>query len=174
MARRGGHAIVRSGAKRTTTWIGDRADAAVLAGSTKTLFLSLSAGALLLRPFTIVRTHLEIYFRSDQQAASENAQGAFGEIVVNDIAAALGATAVPGPVTNPEDDWFVYQGLSNSIVFTTGVGYNEGDGAGVRYTIDSKAMRKVDAGDDVITVIELSTAPGATIMLEGRQLIKLH
>ena len=49
-----------------------------------TLITSLNASALALRPFTVVRTHLELYMRSDQSAAAEDQSCAFGACVVSD------------------------------------------------------------------------------------------
>ena len=114
MARRR-HNFVRS-APRTKMWIGAGiGPGAALAGSTTTLFASLSAAALLLRPFTVLRTRIELLFESDQQSASERPSGLFGQIVVSDSAAAAGAASIPSPLANPEADWFVYLGMTTSF-----------------------------------------------------------
>ena len=160
---------------RTKMWIGYGTAPQVLAGSTTTLFASYSAGALLLRPFTILRTLAEILFTSDQEAVDENTVGSLGEIVVTDTAAALGVTALPNPSSidgDPEASWYVWQALHNKFVIDTGSQIN--GAAGQRYTIDSKAMRKVGPDDDSATLIDIQSAPGALVFMHGRQLIQLH
>ena len=45
---------------------------------------------------------------TNETAASENQLGAFGIALVNDVAAALGVTGIPGPATDALwDGWFV-------------------------------------------------------------------
>jgi len=65
------------------------------AASTAVLVSSLSAAALALRPFTVVRTRGSMFLETDQQAASEFYQAAIGCCVVSDQAVAIGVTAVP-------------------------------------------------------------------------------
>ena len=162
---------------RTKMWIGGGVGATTVLGSSKTLISTLSAGALLLRPFTVLRTHLELHYRSDQQAASEFQSGAYGKIVVTDTAAAIGATAVPSPsgtAGDPEAAWFAMQEVMNFFQFISGVGFASGDGAGARFTIDSKAMRKVGPDDNIASVFTQDAAVGAIIFTAGRMLIQLH
>ncbi len=62
---------------------------------------------------TVRRTIGNIWVVSDQAAADEVQVGAFGCIVVTDLAAAAGAASIPGPFTDANDDgWFVWQGFS--------------------------------------------------------------
>jgi len=159
---------------RTVVWLGSGLAFTNLVSGTKQVLLTLNATALALRPFTIIRTRLEITFGSDQIAGSENVQGAFGIIVVNDIAAALGPTATPGPITDTDADWFVYQGMMNTLQVVSGSGFNAADGNRKSYVVDSKAMRKVDLEEDIAWISELRVAVGAVIALEGRIAIKLH
>ena len=59
---------------------------------------------------TILRTVGQIGIVTDQTAASEDQLGAFGLATVSNVAFAIGITAIPGPVTEIEDDgWFVHQ-----------------------------------------------------------------
>ena len=58
---------------------------------------------------TVRRTILDYTILSDQVAVTEVQSGALGMIVVNDVVAALGITAVPGPVTDRNDDgWLLW------------------------------------------------------------------
>ena len=84
-------------APRTKIWIGNGVNSTVLSASTVTLVGTLSAGALILRPFTILRSHLEVLYSSDQIGASEIPFGTLGEIVVTEAAAAAGIASIPDP-----------------------------------------------------------------------------
>ncbi len=175
MARRQTRGRFIRPAPRTKMWIGVGTGSTTLVGSSKQVIGILSGGALLLRPFTILRTRIEILFESDQAATSETAIGAYANIVVTDTAAALGATAVPDPsgiTGDPEADWFVWQAMVVDFRHSTSAAFNSD--AGHHYTIDSKAMRKVGPDDDVASVTSMETAPGAIITVQGRRLIQLH
>ncbi len=139
-----------------------------------TILFTLNAAALALRPFTFVRWRAVLQVRSDQTASSEDQLGAYGIAVVSDEAVAVGVTAVPTPVTEMNSDlWFVHQIFMHSIQVSSAVGILSP--AGSVYQVDSKAMRKVEDGQDVVGVGELSGA-GAGFVLQdaGRALIKLH
>jgi len=175
MARRVARARFIRPPPRTKMWIGQGIGDLTLTGSATVLMASLSAGALLLRPFTILRTRKLITFASDQIAASEAPTGSFGDIVVTSAAAAIGVTAVPNPsgVTgDPEADWFVWQALQFDWRRATDVGLN--GPSSHQYEVDSKAMRKVGPDDDVVTIVDMETGAGAFMSTNGRQLIQLH
>jgi len=128
---------------------------------------------LALRPFTIIRSHLQFMFTTDQLAQTETPFGGIGQVVVTDQAQAIGVTAVPDPVTEPDADWFVYQPWMVDFHFATASGFNSS--AGSQYTVDSKAMRKVGNNQTFITVgANSNTGDGAIVTGFGRQLIKLH
>jgi len=66
----------------------------------------------------------------------------------------------------------LYEELAGRISVTTDVGVLE---VGHRKDVDSKAMRKVEEGQDVAMVIENSAvSSGTTVYKHGRLLIKLH
>ena len=66
----------------------------------------------------------------------------------------MGASAVPTPETDRASDlWFVYESLAGKLEVTTDVGRYE---AGKWKEFDSKAMRKVDIGQDLVVVAEAS------------------
>ena len=138
MARR---TFVRTGTKRTSIWVGFGFSRAAVAGSTDVLLTVASAALLALRSFTIVRTRLTVLFESDQNAVTERPTGFLGAIVVKDQAVAIGITALPVPGTDADASWFLWQGMMNSHVFGSAVGFD--GNAGSFYEIDTKSMRKV-------------------------------
>ncbi len=162
---------LRQGQRRESIWIGV-SSSTTLPASAKVLISLLNATALATRPFTIVRTRLWLHVETDQSAASETVRGAFGVIVVSDQAVAAGAASVPGPVTNTDADFLVYQPFVNIFTLGDATGFVEPTGTSVM--IDSKAMRKVGANEDVAYMMENAVAFGAILTLQGRYLIKLH
>jgi len=175
-ARRSGF-ITRGGRNvRETLWFsGVLTQANLAAASTAALLQQLNAAALALRPFTVIRTRGMWHAQSDQAAADERYQVAFGACVVTDQASAIGVTAVPTPATDNGSDAFLsYETILGSYEFGAGT-TAEFDSWGVMKEIDSKAMRKVEDGFDLITVIEtFSTSSGVTVDAFIRFLIKLH
>ena len=136
-------------APRTMVWAGNVLGSNAISASSSVLVATLNAAALALRPFTIVWTRMDVHYSSDQESAAEAPFGALGCIVVKDSASNIGVTAVPTPLTETDSDWYVWQVMAAKIGFVTGVGFSE---MGVRYTIDSKAMRKVGIDDDAVVV----------------------
>ena len=157
---------------RRNLWLSASVNGTAMPASSDTLVSSLNAGALALRPFTIIRTHLVVLYLSDQIVASETAVGAYGLIVVTDSAVAAGVASVPAPGSDTDGDWFVWQGLMDDFQFSSGIG-TQSDG-GHQYIVDSKAMRKVGPDDDVAMVASQQVALGALLIIRGRMLIKLH
>jgi len=170
MARRFARTFVRP-APKTKLWIGVLLGQTTLAASTKVLVGSFSASALGLRPFTILRTHLECHYETDQVATSEAPFGIMGWGIFNDTAVSLGVTALPSPSGSPEQDWYVYQAMSSSFVFGDATGFGT---VGKGYIIDSKAMRKVGLDDDQAVMFTQTASVGADLTIQGRQLIQLH
>ncbi len=170
-SRAGG--FIRGGkARRESFWIGwVFTDTALAALNTAAITNSLTAVGLALRPFTIVRTRMQLYIRSDQEAASESQFGAWGFCVVTDQAFSIGVTAVPTPVTDMDSDsWLAHQWLMSSH----GAGTVDSQ-KGQPYEVDSKAMRKVEDGFQPLPLVENgSGAGGIVISAAGRFLIKLH
>ena len=156
----------------TKIWLGNDIALTNLITNTSTLIGSFNAAVLALRPFTILRTRITCNFRSDQSGGTEDITGAFGMIVVEEVAVAAGIASVPTPLSEVNADFFVYQGMTAPFTFVSGVGII--DPAGERYDIDSKAMRKVDISDDVAIVFEMRSVGGGEINIEGRMLIQLH
>ncbi len=160
---------------RTKMWIGAGVGGTTIVASSDTLISQLNAAALALRPFTILRTHMELMVASDQLAVNERIIASYGQIVVTDSASAVGVTALPSPSPisgNPDGDWFLWQGICTQIDFLSSVGFDPRGGE--KYSIDSKAMRKVGADDDIVTVFAMDVAVGAELTAQGRRLIQLH
>ena len=163
--------LVSSG--RKTLWIGSPSlNATVTVANSAVLMSVLNAAALALRPFTVVRTRGHIFVHSDQIGASELYDAAYGEIIVSEQASAAGVASVPTPLTDDASNWHVYERAAGQLDFGTGVGFRD---VGHCVDIDSKAMRKVDEGEDLISVMESGVnSNGVSITVYTRVLIKLH
>ena len=161
------------GARRVSTWFQFQPITLTQASlGTATLVFSLNAAALALRPFTVVRTLFQYAVNSDQGASAETQSGAVGLAVVSDQSVAIGVTAVPTPITDMASDlWFAYS-LFNQRSSSGGTAGQ----IGFTYELASKAMRKVDIGQDIIVVVESVSAisGGIQIHLGGRMLVKTH
>ena len=167
--------ITRGGvSRRESLWLGGVFSLITISAPPGPVIVSsLSAFLLGLRPFTVVRNRGIVGIHTDQIAATEHIRGAYGAAVVSDQAVAIGVTAVPTPVTDSESDlWFTYQMLQASFDFADATGFTATE---QQYQVDSKAMRKVEDGQDLIEVVELAgTSGGAIIQTQTRMLIKLH
>jgi len=154
--------------RRLTTWLQFQVVQSTLATGASTLVFGLNAAAEALRPFTIVRSHFMFLLRSDQSAAVEHQVAAWGIAVVSDQASAIGVTAVPTPLTDLASPlWFLHQLVASDeseVVDKTRPQQ-------VKY-VDSKAMRKVEIGQDVVIVVENAALDGIIATVAGRMLIK--
>jgi len=172
MARKSGFVRRNNVMRRETIWLGiDDTTNTLSTASTAALILSFNAAALALRPFTIVRTRLNFFAESDQDAAAERYLVTLGAAVVSDEAVAIGVTAIPTPQTEAGSDlWFLYETIIGRFGGATATGET-----GRSLQVDSKAMRKVEDGQDVVFVIETgSISAGAIASQSGRMLLKLH
>jgi len=163
---------VRSPSHRLTSWLALDGFSQTL-NNTAVVVLTMTAAELAKRPFTVIRVHLQLHMAPDQFVASELQLAACGLCVVSDQAAAIGVTAVPTPETDLESDlWFAHQVLVGENTFATGVGFD--DHAGWGFSIDSKAMRKVNDDEQIIVVVEGATVIGGGMVVSGmgRLLIK--
>ncbi len=165
----------RSGNRRETSWFGIALTITSLGDSGTSLLAALNALGLAKRPFTIVRTYLEVMVTSDQITSTETGVGAIGMAVVSDQASAIGITAIPTPVTDLASDLFyLHQIVMTRISLITSAGFEMNSGQ--NYSLDSKAMRKVNDDQDVILVAETAAAPSAGLIFNvmGRFLVKEH
>ena len=155
-------------------WFGDTPKHSAFALGIAVLMTSLNAAALALRPFTIVRTRGLIGVGSDQFANSERQWVNYGHIVVQDTATAIGITAIPTLITDDDSDWFVFEQVGALIGVSSATSVFS---YGTERVIDSKAMRKVDMGQDLVSVVESAAtgvSEGVSFREYTRSLIKLH
>ena len=118
---------------------------------------------------TILRTVGLISIETDNQATAENQIGGFGLIRVSTTAFAIGITAIPGPITDIDDDgWLVY------VPFAASTGTVAASLNSVQYHFDSKAKRKIQDGESVAIVVEnASSVHGFDIAVHLRLLAML-
>ncbi len=171
MARR--RSFVRGAAaiasRRETTWFEFSPATVTIGTGTPSLVFSLNIAALLLRPFTIVRSRFEIALRSDQAAGVEIQEGAVGIAVVSDQSVAIGVSAVPTPITDMGSNLW----LLHHIVYADESNLTDRTRPSTKLSIDSKAMRKVEVGQDIIVVVEsTANSDGSTWVVGGRMLTK--
>jgi len=107
-------------------------------------------------------------------AVGDGFQGAFGIGLATAAAVAVGATAVPTPITEQQwDGWLYWTPISvhGAVVSSTALG-NE---TKMDFEVDTKAMRKLTTEDalySMIQVTEIGTAT-AEVFFDSRVLIKL-
>ncbi len=173
-SRKSGYTFRSGVMRRETLWLFVDHTITTFNQGVATLLNSLNAAALAIRPFTIVRTRGLLYITSDQQVATETQLCNYGIAVVFDQAVAIGVTAVPTPVTDSGSDlWFVFEPMMNAFTFGDATGFSN---EGTKYDIDSRAMRKVEDGQDAVVVIEAPAVGngGCVVQAFARILIKLH
>ncbi len=158
-------------APRKTEWFpsADTAALTVLLAANAIFDQSLIATELALRPFTVVRVRGSVYISSDQSGAVERQLGAIGFAVVSEEAIAVGGTALPIPISNEGSGlWFVHRIFANAMRTTTDSHLEE-------FPFDSKAMRKVEQGQNIAVMIENADSTfGLQYWLKFRLLVKLH
>ncbi len=161
----------RSGSRRQSVWLQFLPAQTIMTATGGTIIFSLNAAALALRPFTVVRSHWELQLQSDQAAAIERQLIGFGTVIVSDEASTAGVASIPTPVTEAGSDlWFLHR-----FVFADESNLTDRTRSGTRMTIDSKAMRKCDIGQDLLVVAELSglLSQGVNLESAGRVLVKV-
>ena len=184
MARRFRSNRRSQGPRRLTDWIGGIGtvpkDEVTLAGQTAallTVFDTRVTGVSPSAPFTVIRTRGILMVGPAQSVASSFTQGAYGICVISGEAYDAGVAAVPTPWSEAGDDrWMVHEYWAN--FYEPGVtGTDAGIQAGGPFTtlkIDSKAMRKLDFGDVLITVLENAASDTVRFAFNHRTLVKLH
>jgi len=123
---------------------------------------------------TLVRTRGEFLFTLTLSQALEKIQCAFGMIVTSSDALAAGTASLPGPLSDIENDWFVWEPF-NFLPRTATEGENFITHT-VRRTFDSRGMRKLKFGDALVPMVEFIGDVGGTVMtgsVSYRQQFKL-
>ena len=101
---------------------------------------------------TIRRIRGTFYTKAAELASYHGAIGAF---VANNTAVAAGVASLLDPVSDVEDDaWMWYESFHGGGTASAG---SAGDNAGQVRIIDSKAMRRVDDGYTLVFVVANST-----------------
>ena len=106
-------------------------------------------------PVTLVRTRGQWHIRlaSFPGAGISIMRAAMGLIVVSTDAFAIGVTALPGPLSDPENDWIVWS--PSALSFPGSVG--EGFILDARMDFDSRGMRKLKLGDVLAVMFEITS-----------------
>ena len=174
VVRRSGR-ILRGGSMvRETLWGDVTGTFTNFSGPATVVLLNVTGTVLLnVRPWTVVRARGFWHIQSDQSAAAELQSASVGMAIVSDQAVAIGVSAVPTPITDMGSDaWFMYETLMSS----TGAGDTD-QIKGIGSTFDSRAMRKVEDGFQLVVVGEADAAAlsdGLDLRFRARILIKLH
>ena len=175
MARKSGFVRRNNVMRRATEWVGiSEAGTSLVAANTAAIVNSGNVPLQTLAPFTIIRTRISWHCRSDQTGADEDYQVALGFAVVRQSAIAAGIASLPTPFTELGDDgWWLHHIITSRFEFVTGTGFNPD--AGIFEHVDSKAMRRVSDGENIVMILENSSLGGGSDNLTaGRVLIKLH
>jgi len=171
-SRKSGYTLRGGVMRRESRWLGIATVSSTLTAVGGVLQTSLAAASLALRPFTVVRTHVSWLLESDNAAGAERQICGYGHAVVSDQAVTVGVSAIPTPITDQGSDlWYVYALLMGA----GNISGTMSQRSGFTGTIDSRAMRKVEDGQDIVTVVEFdAVGAGLVITVGGRDLIKLH
>ena len=175
MALRRGSRFPRGGVatRRRTGW--EPGPEGILSPASSAVSLFPTGRTLLSDGNTLIRTRGELALILLTTSAPQSGfQVAFGMCIVSAKAAAIGATAVPGPLTEISwEGWFFHwQGTVKIAVLTE---FHVEPMASVRVPIDSKAMRKTDTDETILGVLETVEVGTSTMHAElrSRQLFKL-
>ena len=152
MARQFRRPMQRRGNRAPTQWTGFLTSAyAALAANSSVILGSVSV--IVGQPAqTIRRIRGVLSIASDQSTADEQQIGALGCAVVTDAAIAVGITAMPDPFTDIDQDvWMLYEPFAQKFEFITGVGFESN--IATSYSIDNKAMRRVEDGQSLAFIL---------------------
>ena len=173
-ARRSGLVLRGGRNRRDTLWTSITGTGTVLASSTTSALINSANAALLaLTPFTVVRVRGYFHIISDQTAAAEDQAVNLSYAIVSEQAVAIGVSAVPTPTIDQGSDlFFVFDTLMAAQFAGTADALR-----GIGKSYDSRAMRKVEEGQDIAVVVETEVGgvtDGLLVRHMGRMLIKLH
>ena len=129
-------------------------------------------GILLTLPVTLLRTRGRVMMSLDSGGLNEHVSVAIGIIVVSENAFDQGAPGVPSPVTDGQDDWLWHDYMQVTSGEETAI---FSDYLVDRISVDSKAMRKLRAGELLAVVAEVADSVdqggNVTITYGFRQLL---
>ena len=166
-------ASFRRGPKRAVEWSICSAPTgfSAVASDAKIVLVQVPQTALAdVGPGTVVRVRGVFSIKPTTEGSSANIVGAFGMGFVNTVAGALGTTAVPGPQQDCDwGGWLVHQFFNQRWNVGTDVGRAWST---IEYPIDSKAMRKFEAGMDMVWVVESGGGSSFDAAVSARLLVK--
>ena len=146
---------------RKTSWAGfnfGRVDGLIADGGVLFTF-GFIAGA---DGITLVRLRGELLM-SSAMSSGDSAECAVGIMLVNDNAFNIGITAIPLPITDADDDgWLYHQWCSASAVSQSAGNRTQN----FRFEIDNKAMRKVRVGQTFVAVVEMDNEVGTGVAID--------
>ena len=129
------------------------------------IFLSMTEPAL-----TLVRTRGALVIEMLTSGGVTNeVTGAVGMIVTSTDAAAAGIVSVPGPLSDIENDWFVYEPFALATESANPPADSRVSHAAFRF--DSRGMRKLKFGEALVMVaeaVQLDATTGTVIRLASQ------
>ena len=176
MAQRRGFSPTRPRSKRATSWgLGPGGSGTTAITATGQQLVGSGIVLAAEEKATIVRTrgNFEVIVTA-LAGAGEGFHGALGIAVVQAQAFTVGASALPGPLTEAFWDGWLYHRYID-IHSSTGTVGNQAWGSFLREEVDSKAMRKFSANEVVVCMLEVVEIGGVTaeIFFDSRMLLKL-
>ena len=151
-ASRGRYPVRATQNRANRTWGSFTMAAPVSLGATTKVLIATGTSPTSI-DLTILRTRGIFSITVPSPAADATVTGAFGIMLVTDIAAAAGVASIPGPATDASDDgWLVHEFFNSRVEFGTNVGINFE--AGQQYRFDSKGKRIFQPGQVVVAVAE--------------------
>jgi len=125
---------------------------------------------------TLIRTRgtLQVYLEA-VAAALDGFPWAFGLIVVSQEAFAAGAASIPGPLSDGAQDWWFFHQYGFSFAPNATLSNSEGS-MNRTVEVDSKSMRKLHVGQNLVGVFETGTEVGTAVVrvsFDCRMLFKL-
>ncbi len=108
-----------------------------------------------------VRGHLGSKVVGSVPAGNSIIRGCLGIIKVSSDAFTIGATALPGPISDSQNDWLLWVPFTHLVQS----GDDEGValGANVEMAFDSRGMRKAKVGDLFAVMLEYESDTAGTI-----------
>ena len=163
---RGFRSSGRSGIKPPQRQINNFAQSGIMDGITTSAAAFVKAlgtgGISTLQSSTVVRSRGHFCSKLVAGAPSGNSiiRGAFGIIIVSADAFAVGITAIPGPLSDSDNDWYVWAPFCHNVQSADDEAI--AIQANVSLPFDSRGMRKVKVGDVSAVVVEyLSDTTGS-------------
>ena len=145
--------MARGGRRRVDyTWLASSDIIPLAAGAVGVRAISSTFGAA----STLFRVRGEMMLTLDDAAIGEAVALAAGLIIATGEALTAGAASLPNPDTDGGADW-LWHGYLLAMVQAQS---NDNEGAVARLTIDSKAMRKVKAGQQLGLIVNAENLAG--------------